>query len=71
MLWWTLRQLRSKDAETREIAAQKLGESKDPRAVEVLAAALTDENWGVIGDARVVAICPGHLHLILVTECID
>jgi len=43
MLWWTLRQLRSKDAKTREKAAQKLGELRDPRAVEPLVAALVRE----------------------------
>ena len=64
MLWWTLRQLRSKDAETRQRAARKLGEAKDARAVEALAAALKDKDWQVrravaaalkkIGDARAV-----------------
>jgi HEAT repeat protein len=42
MLWWTLRQLRSKDAGTRAGAALKLGESKDWRALEPLAEALSD-----------------------------
>jgi HEAT repeat protein len=43
MLWWTLRQLKSEDAGTREKAARKFGESKDRRAVEPLVAALVDE----------------------------
>jgi HEAT repeat protein len=71
MLWSRLRQLKAGNWTTQKLAAEKLGESKDVRAVDPLMAALKDEDWGVIGDDRVVAICPGHLHLILVTECID
>ncbi len=40
MLWWTLRQLRSKDSEKRWRAAEELGKSGDPRAVEPLLEAL-------------------------------
>lgn len=64
MLWWTLRQLRSKDSWTRAQAARKLGESKDTRAVESLIVALTHdesrvreaivESLGKIEDDRAV-----------------
>jgi HEAT repeat protein len=64
MLWWTLRQLKSTDAKIRLRAVDKLRESRDPRAVQPLAAALKDETPGVreaaakalgeIGDARAV-----------------
>lgn len=36
MLWWTLRQLKSKDFNTRKNAALKLGDSKNPAAIEPL-----------------------------------
>jgi len=47
MLWWNLRQLRSKDPRTRLRAANKLGESREQRAVEPLLAALSDKEPGV------------------------
>lgn len=50
MLWWRLRQLRSKDAKTREKAARKLGESRNPRALKPLMAALKDGVWDVRGQ---------------------
>lgn len=65
MLWWNLRQLNSKDAAVRAQSAQKLGASRDPRAVEPLVALLKDgdaevrriaaESLGTIGDRRAVA----------------
>ena len=64
MLWATLRQLQSKDARTRRQAAEKLGDTKQRRAIKALAAALKDpDSWvrqeaaealGKIGDARAV-----------------
>jgi HEAT repeat protein len=48
MLWRILRQLRSNDWKTRKEAVDKLGQSKDPRAVKpLLLAALKDENKDV------------------------
>ncbi len=44
MLWWALRQMRSKDTSTRKRAAEKLGLSKDARAVQPLMAALKDQD---------------------------
>lgn len=62
MLWFTLRQLKSKNAETRRRAAFKLGAARKRNAVPALAAALGDADWGVrcaavealgrIGDPR-------------------
>lgn len=62
MLWFTLRQLRAKNPETRRRAAFKLGASRKRTAVPALAAALGDPDWGVrhaavealgrIGDPR-------------------
>lgn len=62
MLWFTLRQLKSKNAETRRRAAFKLGAARKRGAVPALAAALSDPDWGVrhaavealgrIGDPR-------------------
>ena len=51
MLWWTLRQLKSKDPLTRGRAVLKLGESKDPVAFEALLMALNDNDEGVRGSA--------------------
>jgi HEAT repeat protein len=48
MLWWTLRQLRPKNWETRGRAAKQLGESREPRALKPLVAALKDE----VSDVR-------------------
>ncbi len=42
MLWWTLRQLRSADPLDRELAARKLGYSKNVRAIKPLIGALKD-----------------------------
>jgi HEAT repeat protein len=47
MLWWTLRQIRSEDYETRVEAVRKLGQLRDKRAVEPLVAALQDRAWKV------------------------
>jgi HEAT repeat protein len=65
MLWWRLRQLRSKRPTVRAEAAERLGESKDQRAVEPLIAALEDADplvrtkvalaLGRLGDQRAVA----------------
>jgi len=44
MLWWTLRQLESKDYDTRLKAVRKLSTSRDPRAVEALVRALKDQD---------------------------
>jgi hypothetical protein len=44
MLWWTLRQLKSNDEMTRLRALRKLGNVKDPRAVEPLIALLKHED---------------------------
>jgi HEAT repeat protein len=47
MLWWTLRRLRSSDAETRKRTTEKLVNSGNPKAVKVLIAALEDSNEDV------------------------
>jgi HEAT repeat protein len=47
MLWWTLRQLQAKDPKVRRRAAEKLGTSGEPRAVEPLITALRDTNRDV------------------------
>jgi len=64
MLWSTPQELKSSNKEARRRAVEKLGESKDPRAVEALIAALKDEDtyvsWkaakalGEIGDGRAI-----------------
>ncbi|PYU97372.1 MAG: hypothetical protein DMG10_31045 [Acidobacteria bacterium] len=64
MLWFRLQQLRSLEWKVRSQAAEKLGESKDPRAVEALVKALKDKDRNVreaaagslgrIGDASAV-----------------
>jgi hypothetical protein len=64
MLWWTLRQLKSEDANTRQKAAEKLGDSRERRAIEPLLRTLADENHdvrratvyalGKIGDTRAI-----------------
>ena len=47
MLWWTLRQLRSKTSETRQRAARQLGESREPRALKPVVEALKDSDSDV------------------------
>jgi hypothetical protein len=48
MLWWTLRQLKSRDRKTRLQAVKKLGQSGGgPRVVEALVGALKDEHTEV------------------------
>lgn len=47
MLWWTLRQLKSKSAPTRLRALVKLGRTADVRALDLLAAALGDTDVAV------------------------
>src|SRR5439155_9239512 len=64
MLWFRLQQLRSLEWKVRSQAAEKLDESKDPRAVEALVEALKDKDRNVreaaagslgrIGDASAV-----------------
>ena len=43
MLWWTLRQLKSRDAAARKRADEKLGESRELPALDSLVAALEDK----------------------------
>jgi HEAT repeat protein len=62
MLWWRLQQLRSPEWKIRSHAAEKLGESNDPRAVAALVKTLEDKDpnvqmaaagaLGNIGDAN-------------------
>jgi len=62
MLWFTTRQLKSRNADARRKAAFKLGASRKVGAVPALSAALSDGDWGVrhaavealgrIGDPR-------------------
>jgi len=64
MLWWTLRRLKSDNPYTRERAAIKLGDVKDPRVIDPLVVALDDpkesvrrrvaEALGKIGDVRAI-----------------
>src|SRR5437588_862656 len=64
MLWWQLRRLKSKKWEMRASAAEKLGKTRNPQAVEALIAALKDKEYlvrnsaadalGEIGDPRAV-----------------
>ena len=64
MTWWKLRQLKSRNDQTRRRAIKGLSRSRDPRAMAALMAALTDESYlvrkeaalalGEIGDARAV-----------------
>lgn len=64
MTWWKLRQLKSRNDQTRRRAIKGLSRSRDPRAMAALMAALTDETYlvrkeaaqalGEIGDARAV-----------------
>ncbi len=52
MLWWTLRQAKSPDSQTRRRAVEKLAASGDPRAFQALRAALGDES----SDVRQAAV---------------
>jgi HEAT repeat protein len=64
MLWWKLRQLKSRDPQARRRAVKGLGKSRDPRAIDPLMVALNDKSYlvrkeaaralGDIGDARSV-----------------
>jgi HEAT repeats len=64
MLWWKLRQLKSRNHQIRRRAVKGLGRSRDPRAIAPLTVALNDESYlvrktaarvlGDIGDARAV-----------------
>src|SRR5437016_345060 len=47
MLWWTLRQLRSKDSRKRGFAVVGLGKSGNAKPVDPLITALRDPVWGV------------------------
>jgi HEAT repeat protein len=44
MLWWTLRQLKADDWQTRESAAKKLADLNDLQSIEPLVIALHDKN---------------------------
>ena len=64
MIWWKLRQLKSRNDQTRRRAVKGLGRSQDPRAMAALTAALNDKSYlvrkeaaqalGEIGDAQAV-----------------
>jgi len=64
MLWWTLRQLKSKNEKKRIQAAEKLGGFRNTHAIQPLVSALNDKNWSVrkaaahalgkIGDSQAV-----------------
>jgi HEAT repeat protein len=64
MLWWKLRQLKSRNPQARRRAVKGLGKSRDPRAIDPLMVALNDKSYlvrkeaaralGDIGDARTV-----------------
>src|SRR5262245_23838750 len=64
MMWWKLRQLKSRNDRTRRRAVKGLSRSRDPRAMAVLTAALNDKSYlvpkeaalalGEIGDAQAV-----------------
>jgi HEAT repeat protein len=45
MLWWKLRQLRSRDHQARRRGVKGLGKSRDPRAIDPLMAALNDKSY--------------------------
>ena len=47
MLWWTLQQLKSKDAKTRLVAVEKLAAMEDVSVLDPLLAALGDTDPGV------------------------
>src|SRR5947207_2191127 len=47
MLWWTLLKLKSDKAAERKQAVMELSRVQDGRAVEALAQALKDKDWGV------------------------
>lgn len=63
-MWWRLRQLRSSNDQRRRRAVKGMSRSRDPRALEALLAALSDESYlvrkeaaralGDIGDAQAV-----------------
>lgn len=54
MLWWTLRQLKSKNPETRKRAVKKLGKSGNAKAVEPLIDALKDNDHYGSEDAATI-----------------
>ncbi len=64
MMWWTLRQLKSGNDQTRRRAIKLLSASSDPRALAALLAALSDQSYlvrkeaarvlGDIGDEQAV-----------------
>ena len=60
MLWWDLRRIKSRYWETRKAAAEKLGDSRDPRAVKPLIALLSDRNLGVRVEAALSLGRIGH-----------
>jgi len=47
MLWWTLRQLESKDPATRQRAAEELAKAKEAKVIDVLVPLLQDPHSGV------------------------
>jgi HEAT repeat protein len=50
-MWWTLRQLKSKNAETRRRAVEKIARVEDEKTFDMLVEALKDEDGGVVGAA--------------------
>ncbi len=64
MLWWTLKQLKSKNPKTREHAAEKLGKSGNAKAVEPLINALKDENDYVSAEATIALGEIGDAHAV-------
>src|SRR5215469_1313577 len=68
MLWWTLLKLKSDKPAERKQAVIELSRMQDPRAVEALAQALKDKDWGVQEQAASALAawgdCRGPSHLI-------
>jgi len=68
MLWWTLLKLKSDKPAERKQAVIELSRMQDPRAVEGLAQALKDKDWGVQEPAASALAawgdCRGPSHLI-------
>ena len=81
MLWFRLQQLRSLEWKVRSQAAEKLGESKDPRAVEALVKALKDKDrnvreaaagsLGMIRDERVILPARVQLEVGINSRCLE
>ena len=81
MLWFRLQQLRSLEWKVRSQAAEKLAESKDPRAVEALVKALKDKDrnvreaaagsLGMIRDERVILPARVQLEVGINSRCLE